>query len=126
MAMDERAEAAALVPDRTIQIETTDQLRFTPDALTVRAGETIAFVVHNGGALPHEFVIGDAATQEAHEQEMTGDAAMNEEGEAGVEVEAGETATLVYTFDEPGILLFGCHVDGHYAAGMKGTITVEG
>jgi uncharacterized cupredoxin-like copper-binding protein len=124
MTMDEHAEAAAVVPDRTIQVETTDQLRFNPDAITVRAGETVAFVVHNGGALPHEFVIGDEATQEAHEQEMADDAEMDEEGEAAVEVQAGETATLVYTFDEPGTLLVGCHVDGHYAAGMKGTITV--
>ena len=55
---------------------------------------------------------------------MADDAAMDEEGEAAVEVAPGETATLVYTFDEPGTLLIGCHVPGHYAAGMKGTITV--
>jgi uncharacterized cupredoxin-like copper-binding protein len=30
----------------------------------------------------------------------------------------------VYTFDQPGLLEFGCHVSGHYAAGMLGTITV--
>jgi len=30
----------------------------------------------------------------------------------------------VYTFKSPGTLLFGCHVAGHYAAGMAGTITV--
>jgi len=36
----------------------------------------------------------------------------------------GETATLVYIFDKPGTLLYGCHITGHYTAGMKGTITI--
>ncbi len=42
-----------------------------------------------------------------------------------VEVPAGGSARLVYTFDQPGTLDYGCHVPGHYAAGMRGTITVN-
>ena len=58
--------------------------------------------------------------------ENGGEMAEDDHGdEAEVEVAPGETATLVYTFDEPGELLYGCHVPGHYAAGMVGTITVE-
>ena len=38
-----------------------------------------------------------------------------------VEVPAGATAQLIYTFDQPGTLEFACHVAGHYAAGMRGT-----
>ena len=38
---------------------------------------------------------------------------------------AGETKTLVYTFNEVGELEYGCHVPGHYEAGMKGDIIVE-
>ncbi|HEX7173009.1 MAG TPA: hypothetical protein VF365_10425 [Candidatus Limnocylindria bacterium] len=30
-----------------------------------------------------------------------------------------------HTFDEPGELLIGCHVDGHYDAGMRGTFLAE-
>jgi uncharacterized cupredoxin-like copper-binding protein len=41
-----------------------------------------------------------------------------------VDVPAGGTARLVYTFDQPGMLEYGCHVPGHYAAGMLGTVTV--
>ena len=111
--------------DRTIAVSTTDQLRFTPDALTVRAGETVAFRVTNTGKTTHEFVIGDAAVQAAHEQEMAaGHLDMSHEGNA-VSVPAGKTKTLVYTFKNPGTLLIGCHTAGHYAAGMQGTITVE-
>jgi uncharacterized cupredoxin-like copper-binding protein len=84
----------------------------------------------NNSNAPHEFVIGDEAVQQAHEEEMTnGDEVMDNDTMDGqpyaVDVEPGETATLIYTFDKPGTLLIGCHVPGHYAAGMTGTITIE-
>jgi uncharacterized cupredoxin-like copper-binding protein len=123
------AAAALAVPDRTVQIETTDQLRFSPDQITVRKGDTVAFVITNSGNLPHEFVIGDEAVQAEHEAEMaSGEDDMGAMGDKpyAVDVPAGETVTLVYTFDEAGTTLIGCHVPGHYGAGMKGTVTVEG
>jgi uncharacterized cupredoxin-like copper-binding protein/3-deoxy-D-manno-octulosonate 8-phosphate phosphatase KdsC-like HAD superfamily phosphatase len=111
--------------DRTLEVATTDQLRFTPDSLTVRAGETVAFRVTNTGTTAHELVIGDEAAQAAHEQEMAaGHMTMGQEDDA-VSVPAGQTRTLVYTFKTPGTMLIGCHVLGHYGAGMRGTITVE-
>ena len=36
----------------------------------------------------------------------------------------GETKTLDYTIVTPGAYKVGCHVNGHYAAGMKAAITV--
>jgi uncharacterized cupredoxin-like copper-binding protein len=42
-----------------------------------------------------------------------------------VDVPAGTTVRLVYTFDQPGTLEYGCHVAGHCAAGMRGLITVS-
>ena len=44
---------------REVSVTMTDELRFEPDALTVAAGETVRFVVHNAGASDHEFLIGD-------------------------------------------------------------------
>jgi uncharacterized cupredoxin-like copper-binding protein len=108
---------------RTIQVDSTDALRFVPDALTVRAGETIAFEIRNAGAVPHEFFVGTAAEQAEHEREMAAGAPMHAEP-GQVDVPAGQTARLVYTFDQPGTLEYGCHVPGHYAAGMRGTITI--
>jgi len=55
---------------------------------------------------------------------MSGGAAMMQELHA-VDVPAGGAARLVYTFDQPGTLEYGCHVAGHYAAGMRGTITIN-
>jgi Cu+-exporting ATPase len=113
--------------DRAIAIETTDQLRFNPSEVDVREGETVAFTITNSGSSEHEFVIGDAAVQAEHEAEMAGGMDdMDVDGANAVSIPAGKTATLIYTFDQPGTLLYGCHVAGHYAAGMEGTITVQG
>jgi P-type Cu+ transporter len=109
---------------RTINVTTIDALRFTPDQISVRAGETVAFEITNSGVLPHEFFIGTPAEQQAHEAEMTTGSAMMDEPN-GVDVPVGGVARLVYTFDQPGTLEYGCHVPGHYAAGMRGTITIN-
>ncbi len=117
------AAADARPVSRTIQVSTTDTLHFSPDVLSVRAGETVAFEMSNPGALPHEFFLGTAAEQQAHEREMASGAPMHAEP-GQVEVPADTTVRLVYTFDKPGTLEYGCHVPGHYPAGLRGTITV--
>ena len=46
-------------------------------------------------------------------------------GVAGqVSVPAGTTRETTYRFGAPEPLLFGCHIPGHYAYGMRGTIAV--
>jgi Cu+-exporting ATPase len=122
--MTSASPSAIRQPDRTVLLSTTDQLRFMPDSLNVRAGDTVAFVVTNPGTVAHDFVIGNENAQQAHERQMAVGATDGMLGGSSIEVPAGATATLVYTFDQPGTLLFGCHVPGHYAAGMRGTITV--
>ena len=42
-----------------------------------------------------------------------------------VSVEPGQTKTLELTFARAGTLEVGCHVPGHWDAGMRGTITVR-
>ncbi len=106
----------------------TDQLRFEPAALTVRAGETVQFQVTNSGALDHEFVLGDEHMQMQHEQEMRGQGGMpgmQHGASSAVDVPPGQTRTLTFTFPATsGTYLYGCHVSGHYAAGMRGTVTI--
>jgi Cu+-exporting ATPase len=126
-AMSMNTTSSIPLADRSIAIEATDQLRFDPSTVDVREGETVAFTITNSGSVEHEFVIGDAQVQAAHEAEMApgGMNKMNEDEGNAVSIPPGKTATLIYTFDQPGTLLYGCHVAGHYAAGMEGTITVE-
>jgi P-type Cu+ transporter len=122
----DHSAGTGVVVDRTIMVDANDQMRFNPGDITVQEGETVAFTVTNSGTVDHEFVIGDEATQEEHESEMADEGEHGDAETNAVEVAPGETKTLVYTFNEAGELLYGCHVPGHYDAGMLGTITVEG
>jgi uncharacterized cupredoxin-like copper-binding protein len=108
-----------------IDVTLTDQLRMEPAPLTVPAGVPVTFVVTNSGAIQHEFYIGDEEAQAEHEQDMQAGGMAHGEP-AGISVAAGETKELTYTFAEPGETLAGCHEPGHYAGGMKATITVGG
>jgi uncharacterized cupredoxin-like copper-binding protein len=112
-----------------------DRFRYRPSSIMVRAGHRVTFDVTNAGKLPHEFILGDRAAQLVHEREMraaTGGemdmdmhAHMHLHGAAGgLTVPPGQTRRLTRTFDQPGIVLYGCHVPGHWAAGMRGTIVV--
>lgn len=114
--------------DRTIQIVVFDTLSFQPEEISVATGEIVLFEVTNDGNLQHEFVIGDDAFQNEHEMEMAGmgdDMMLGDQSNA-VGLEPGETKTLAWMFSNPGTFKYGCHVPGHYASGMVGTITVSG
>ena len=124
---DASASAVLVQPDRTVAIDANDSMRFEPGDIRAEHGETIAFVVTNTGTLEHEMVIGDEHVQEDHSSAMgapdDGHGGHGDENYA-VTVAPGETRTLIYTFDDSGTLLYGCHVPGHYEAGMVGAITV--
>jgi uncharacterized cupredoxin-like copper-binding protein len=85
----------------------TDELRFDPASITVSAGEVVTFVIRNGGKIDHEFVLGDADYQEAHEQDMAeGDHHMSGM-ENAVVVGPDETAELTWRFEHAGEVLYG-------------------
>jgi uncharacterized cupredoxin-like copper-binding protein len=114
-----------------VRVVMNDRFRYRPDAIMVRAGRRVTFSVTNAGKLPHEFTLGDRATQLDHERQMRlmpasgGHAHSHSHGHSGsLTVPPGETRRLSWTFEEPGLVLYGCHVLGHWPAGMKGTIVV--
>ena len=107
--------------DRTVRVKATDALEFEPASIEVDAGEIVTFVVTNQGKLPHEFVLGDAEYQRAHEDEMSSGAG---HGDNGVSVDPGTTTEITWEFSTAGTFEFACHVQGHYPGGMKGTIEV--
>lgn len=123
------ASAAPSVPAEATRIEVKllDALKIEPAAMTVPAGMPVTFVVTNTGTILHEFVLGDEADQADHEEEMAsaGGMSMPKDEPMAIGVEPGKTKELTVTFSEAGELLAGCHVVGHYPAGMKATITVK-
>ncbi|MBP7336999.1 cupredoxin family protein [Niveispirillum sp.] len=133
---------------RTVQIELGDNF-FSQENLTVKAGETVRFVIVNKGEFLHEFNIGTAASHAEHQKMMAmmvdhgmltptglnkdmanmdhsamGMGHMDHDDANSVLVEPGKTGELVWTFGQDMSLEFACNVPGHYEAGMVGKISV--
>jgi uncharacterized cupredoxin-like copper-binding protein len=117
--------ASASAPPQRIEVTLTDGFKIELASTTVPAGVPVTFVVTNAGAIVHEFYLGAEDAQAEHEEEMMAGGMRHDEPD-GISVKPSETIELTHTFDEPGETLAGCHEAGHYAAGMKATITVAG
>jgi uncharacterized cupredoxin-like copper-binding protein len=111
---------------RTIIIEMSDAMRFSPAAITVKRGETIRFVVRNSGKLKHELVLGSEKALKEHAELMKKHPQMEHADGNMVTVRAGQTGQVVWQFTEAGSVHFACLQPGHYEAGMKGLVTVAG
>jgi len=103
-----------------------DTMRFVPDQIAVKQGETIRFVITNEGRMLHEFVIGTQKVLDAHAAMMAKMPDMQHSEPYMAHVGVGKTKDLVWTFNRPGTFDFACLIAGHYQAGMKGKITVAG
>ena len=102
----------------------SDTLRFTPEALGIRLGETLRIVLKNDGKMLHEFVLGTPAELAAHAALMLKFPNMEHDEPYMAHVPAGQRAEIVWTFNRSGTFEFACLVAGHYQAGMVGTIRV--
>ncbi len=115
--------------ERVIEITANDDFTFDPAVVLITAGEIVTFRVTNAGKIPHDFTLGTAEQQDEHEAEMAAmsgdDMAMHDEPNVFV-LQPGETKEMTWHMQVGGELIFGCHQPGHYLAGMKGTITIEG
>ncbi len=109
--------------DRVVEMAMSE-FAYSPTVLDVAAGEEVRFVFRNDGAAVHEAVIGDEEVQ--GEADRAGRADNHAHGAASVQVEPGRTASLVYRFDQPGQVLIGCHLPGHYQLGMRAVVEVTG
>ncbi len=109
---------------RTINISMSDTMRFTPDAINVKQGETIRFVVKNSGKIMHEMVIGTKEELAKHAEQMKKHPNMEHDEPYMAHVATGKKVDLVWHFSNPGAFEFACLIAGHFEAGMKGSITV--
>jgi len=110
--------------DRTIEISMTDQMRFTPDKLQVKLGETIRFIHRNDGQMLHEFVLGTKPDLDEHAALMIKFPGMQHDEPYMAHVGPGQGAEIVWTFNRAGEFDFACLIAGHYQAGMVGQISV--
>ena len=110
---------------RTVKVDMSDKLRFTPASLTVKQGETVKFVVKNSGKLMHEMVLGTMQELKEHAAMMQKHPTMEHDEPYMAHVAPGKAETITWQFTKVGEFYFGCLVPGHYEAGMVGKILVQ-
>ena len=110
---------------RTIQMDMSDKMRFTPAELTIKQGETIKFVVKNSGKIMHEFVLGTMKELKEHAEVMKKHPGMEHDEPYMAHVAPGKTETITWQFTKAGNFHFGCLIAGHFEAGMIGKVAVK-
>ena len=110
---------------RTIKVDMSDRMRFTPAELTVKRGETVRFEVKNSGKTMHEMVLGTMRDLKEHAELMRKHPDMEHDEPYMAHVPPGKTERIVWQFTKAGEFFFGCLIPGHFEAGMVGRITVR-
>jgi uncharacterized cupredoxin-like copper-binding protein len=111
--------------NRTVEVRMLDTMRFTPDRIEVKRGETIRFVHKNDGKLTHEFVIGTKKELDEHAALMQKFPNMEHDEPYMAHVAPGKTGEVIWTFNRAGDFDFACLIPGHYEAGMVGKVKVS-
>lgn len=110
---------------RTIVVNMDDMMRFRPAHLRITQGETIRFVVKNGGKIMHEMVLGTMEELKAHGEMMKKHPDMEHDEPYMAHVGPGRKEEMVWQFTRAGEFYYACLVPGHFEAGMIGKITVK-
>ena len=109
---------------RTVQIDMSDAMRYTPSSIDAKQGETIRFVITNSGKVKHELVLGTEKDLKEHYEVMKNFPEMEHDDPNMVTVAPGKTGQVIWKFTKSGKIDFACLQPGHYDAGMKGAVAV--
>lgn len=109
---------------RTIKLSMSDAMRFTPDQINVKQGETVRISLKNTGKMLHEIVIGTKTELDEHAALMVKFPTMEHEEPYMAHVAPGKTGEIIWTFNKSGKFDFACLIAGHYQSGMVGKINV--
>ena len=109
---------------RTVKVDMSDAMRFSPAEIRVKEGETIRFVVKNGGKLKHEMVLGTLDELKEHGELMKKFPNMEHDEPYMAHVGPAKSQEIVWTFTKAGEFHFGCLMPGHFDAGMIGKVIV--
>ena len=102
-----------------------DDMRFAPERLEVKLGETIRLVALNRGRVMHEIVIGTPQELRTHAEMMRKHPNMEHDEPYMAHVSPGKRGQIVWTFNRAGEFEFACLIPGHFEAGMIGRIVVR-
>lgn len=94
---------------------------FAPEIVEVVAGQPVTITLRNDDPIEHEWIVG---TDEVHDAHRVGSEPVHDELPTEVTLPAFTTLETTLTFAEPGEYTFICHLPGHEAYGMVGTLRV--
>jgi uncharacterized cupredoxin-like copper-binding protein len=110
--------------DMVVEVSMVD-FGYEPAELDIPLGSTVQFVFVNDGAAPHEGLFGDLHIQEEQVATAPADHQAHHHGDQPhIYLDPGESATITVAFNQPGEMIIGCHIPGHWEAGMRADITV--
>ncbi|MCW5686843.1 MAG: cupredoxin family protein [Pseudolabrys sp.] len=115
-------------PARTVQVvmkEGDGTMLFVPARIEVKRGEQIRFLLRNGGALDHEFVLATAPENLKHAEAMKKNPDMEHDDPNARRLVPSGKDELVWRFTKTGTFEYGCLIPGHREAGMIGTVVVK-
>ena len=115
------ANAVARSTDPLVIPITIHFSHYDPAAVTVPVGRPVTFVITNTDPIDHEWIVGDAAL---HERHRTGTEPYHDSRPTEISVDALTTKRTTITFATPTTLQYICHLPGHEAYGMVGTVTI--
>lgn len=110
---------------RSIAIQMSDNMRFSPERIEVKQGDTLRLTLTNTGQVMHELVMGTQQAIVEHAALMKRFPTMEHEEPYMAHVAPGKTGEIIWTFNRPGNFDFACLLPGHLEAGMAGKIVVK-
>lgn len=110
---------------RTVKLDMSDAMRFTPSDIVIRRGETVKFVVSNKGRQLHEMVLGTPQELKEHAELMKKFPTMEHADANMAHVQPGDRGEIVWQFTKAGEYQFACLIPGHFEAGMVGKVVVR-
>jgi uncharacterized cupredoxin-like copper-binding protein len=125
--------STARIDTRIVEIEMRD-FAFSPETLTLRAGEKVTLSFKNVGKLEHEFMVGsDPMIGVGYMNDWFASAGLagavehgTDHAGSGVRVAPNTTQTVTFVVpSQGGVFEFGCFVSGHYEFGMRGRLVVD-
>jgi uncharacterized cupredoxin-like copper-binding protein len=110
---------------RTIRVNMSDEMRFTPAELTVKESDVVRFLVTNNGKVMHEMVLGSMDDLKKHAELMRKHPGMEHDEPHMAHVAPGKTGEMGWQFTKAGEFFYGCLIPGHFEAGMIGKVKVS-
>src|SRR6185436_1543221 len=93
---------------RAIAIDMSDAMRFFPENVSVKRGDTVRFKLRNSGQIPHEMVLGTMDELKKHAALMKQNTLVEHEDTSATHVKPGESASFVWQFTKAGEFYYAC------------------